>query len=50
MMQPYNKEHLPLIIIMLLCTALIIATNLMFSRQTAKEVPNQIKENQYTEI
>lgn len=49
-MKLYNKEHTPLILIMLLCALLVIATNYIFIKRVTVDVQKQMTQNEYDKI
>lgn len=49
-MKLYNKEHTPLILIMLLCSLLIIASNYIFIKKVTVDIGKQMTQNEYDKI
>jgi hypothetical protein len=49
-MKLYNKEHTPLILIMLLCALLVISSNYIFIKRVAGDVQKQMIQNEYDKI
>jgi len=49
-MKLYNKEHTPLILIMLLCALLVISSNYIFIKRVAGDIQKQMIQNEYDKI